>query len=271
MLELATYLLPDLQLPDRVVNRNELATVVRYTANAVRENAEKTGDYEKQFWSAVALSGLEMLDGNNKEANRRIEDACAVPSATRFFLQLLKERLDLLHRLKFKEKFVIHAIQTVDSALKSSNRKSDGTGCSSFTVIRLMRKIKLRVSRCSPPKRSRTGFAKSWKKIGRWARKILAICSDSTEGDVMFAERCLELNATVRLLMLEPTRLQLVKPFIQGACSEWTTRRSALLDHPKIEVWYHTDELGDPVEPAQRPEPTQPMDFEYCPNGSTER
>jgi hypothetical protein len=78
----------------------------------------------------------------------------------------------------------------------------------------------------------------------------LAICSDSTEGDVVFAECCLELNATVRLLMLEPTRLQLVKPFIQGACSEWATRRSALLDHPKIEVWYHTDELGDSVEPT---------------------
>ena len=78
----------------------------------------------------------------------------------------------------------------------------------------------------------------------------LAVCSGSTEGDVMFAERCLELKAKVLLLMLEPTALQRVKPFVDRASVEWITRHSAVLDNSETEIWYHTVELGNPVEPG---------------------
>src|SRR6202023_3018204 len=64
-----------------------------------------------------------MLKDKNKEAHQHIEDACAVPSATRFFLRLLKERLDLLRLLKFREKFVIDALKTVDRALRSKQQQ----------------------------------------------------------------------------------------------------------------------------------------------------
>ena len=249
LLEVATELFPDCGLPERFVNRGELATVVRYTANAARENAGKTGDYDTQFWSAVALSGLEMLANNDQEAAQRIEDACAVPSATRFFLQLLKERLDLLRLLKFREKFVIDALKTVDRALRSKQQQKRWARVFVFHGYPIDEKDQVGRFPSSAAKAVENrirSILEEWK-VGAGD---LAICSGSTESDVMFGERCLELNANVRLLMLEPTPLQLVKPFIDPTCNEWISRCSALLDHPETEVWYHTDELGDPVEPA---------------------
>jgi hypothetical protein len=54
----------------------------------------------------------------------------------------------------------------------------------------------------------------------------------------------------VRLLVLEPTPLQLAQVFSDPASSEWAIRSSSLVDHPATEVWYHRAELGDPVETA---------------------
>ena len=56
----------------------------------------------------------------------------------------------------------------------------------------------------------------------------LAICGGSTEGDVMFAEKCLAREAQVRLLILEPTALQLAEVFSDPVSSEWATRSSSL-------------------------------------------
>ena len=47
-----------------------------------------------------------MLKDNKSAAIQGIVDACSVPSATLFFLQLLKERLELLKRLNFKPDIV---------------------------------------------------------------------------------------------------------------------------------------------------------------------
>lgn len=250
LIDVARELFPELRLPDRYVNRDELATVVRYTAKAAKENAEKTGDYDTQFWSAVALSGLEMLKDRNTEAHQHIEDACSVPSATRFFLRLLKERLELLRLLKFKEDFVIDAIQTVDRALRSKQPQKRWARVFVFYGYPIDEKERAARFPASAAKEVENRIRKILEEDWKVGEGDLAICGGSTEGDVMFAERCLELKSKVRILMLEPTRLQLLKPFIDGACSEWVARRSALLDHPKTEVWYHTNELGDPVEPT---------------------
>ena len=249
LLQVARELFPDLRLPLAFVNCDELATVVRYTANAARENAEGTGDYDKQFWSAVALSGLEMLKDNNKEALQRIEDACTVPSATRFFLQLLKERLELLRRLKFKEKFVIEALKTVDRALKSKQQQRKWARVFVFHGYPIDEKDQVTRFPASAAKAVEDRIRKT---LDDWqiGDGDLAVCSGSTEGDVMFAERCLELKAKVLLLMLEPTALQRVKPFVDRASVEWVTRHSAVLDNSETEIWYHTVELGNPVEPA---------------------
>ena len=64
----------------------------------------------------------------------------------------------------------------------------------------------------------------------------------------MFAEKCLAREAQVRLLILEPTPIQLAEVYSDPVSSEWAARSSSLVDHPATEVWYHRAELGDPVE-----------------------
>ena len=55
----------------------------------------------------------------------------------------------------------------------------------------------------------------------------LAICAGATEGEVMFAEKCLARGAQVRLLILEPTPLQLAQAFRDPSFSEWAARGTA--------------------------------------------
>jgi hypothetical protein len=243
-------LFPGLELPSRLVDRDELTVVVRYAANSARENAEETGDYDTQFWSAVALSGLEMLKDNKIGAIQGIVDACSIPSATLFFLQLLKERLDLLKRLNFKSNIVNAAIETVDAALHSKKQQHKWAKVVVFHGYPID-KPDLPVGRF--PASAATAVGKRIEEVlDGWkiGKGDLAICGGSTEGDVMFGENCLEREVHVRLLVLEPTPLQLAQVFSDPASSEWAIRSSSLVDHPATEVWYHRAELGDPVETA---------------------
>ena len=66
----------------------------------------------------------------------------------------------------------------------------------------------------------------------------------------MFAEKCLAREAKVRLLILDPTPLELARVFSNPFSSEWTERSSSLADNPATEVWYHLTELGEPVDTA---------------------
>jgi len=250
LMAVTAELFPGIELPPRLVDRDELAVVVRYAANAARENAEETGDYDTQFWSAVALSGLEMLKDNESGAIQGIVDACSVPSATLFFLQLLKERMDLLKRLNFKSDIVNAAIETVDSALRSKKQQQKWAKVVVFHGYPID-KPNLSVARFPATAATAVGnrideILDAWK-IGKGD---LAICGGSTEGDVMFGEKCLAREAQVRLLILEPTAIQLAEVFSDPVSSEWATRSSSLVDHPATEVWYHRAELGVPVETA---------------------
>src|SRR6185437_7440357 len=87
LIELLKYLFPDFQPVPPLASRTDLSIVVRYTATAERENAEFTGDYDTQFWSSVALSGLDMLEGNDEAAIQSVRDACSVPSASLYHLR----------------------------------------------------------------------------------------------------------------------------------------------------------------------------------------
>jgi hypothetical protein len=248
LMAVTAELFPSLQLPTRFVDRDELAVVVRYAANSARENAEETGDYDTQFWSAVALSGLEMLKDNKIGAIQGIVDACAVPAATLFFLQLLRERLELLKRLNFKADIVGEAIKTVDAALQSKQQQKEWTKVIVFHGYPID-KSDLPPG-CFPPSAATTVGNRIEEVLDAWkiGKGDLAICGGLTEGDVMFGEKCLAREAKVRLLILEPTPLQLAQVFSDPVSSEWATRSSALVDHPATEVWYHRGELGDPVE-----------------------
>jgi len=229
-----------IELPPGLLDRNELVTVVHYSATSARQIAEETGDHDAQFWTAVALSGLELLKGNKEGTLRAIADACAVPSATRFYLRLLKERACFLQRLQFKTEIVGAVMELVEDALQK------------LPVPQTWHKVFVYYGYpCDAPGSPERRFPRrsipevqclmnqilddDWK-IGK---DDLAICGGMTEGDILFAESCLLRGAHVRLLILDST---------DPDSNEWANRRAALLDHPNTTVWYHREELGDPVD-----------------------
>ncbi len=249
LMAVAAKLFPGLKLPAEIVDRSEIATVVRYTANSARQTAEETGDYDTQFWSAVALSGLEMLEGQKDNAVQGVKDACAVPFATLFYLQLLKDRLKLLLGLNFESDIVNAALEVVEAAPQYSQPKMKWKRVVIFHGYPVD-KPSAQSSRF--PRSSIEAVHSQMKKIlEEWAigEMDLAMCAGSTESDIVFGEECLDLGAYVRLLILEPTPLQLAEALGDPVSSEWANRSSILVDRAK-EVWYHRSELGEPVDAA---------------------
>jgi hypothetical protein len=249
LLEVLTHLFPNIQGAHPAppfVNRSELSSVVRYVATAARENAEFTGEYETQFWSSVALSGLEMLAGNEEAALQGVRDACAVPSATLFFLRSFRERLQLLQALEFSPKVVSGAIEIVDDALRSLVRQHKWGNVLLFYGYPLDKPDQL-------PERFPSSNAAAVETmveriLDEWqvGKHDLAICSCATEGDIIFAEACLRLGAHVRLLLLEPSPGATL-----GFLNEnWANRFSDLVEKCASDIWYHRRELGDPVDAA---------------------
>jgi tetratricopeptide (TPR) repeat protein len=250
LMKIAAELFPGFELPPPLVDCEELATVVRYTARSAKQVAEETGDYDNLFWSAVALSGLEMLEGHKENAIQGIQDACTVPCATLFYLRLLWERLELVKRLDFKTEMVDPMIATVEHALQSKTSQAKWAKVVVFHGYPLDKPGSLAGHF---PRSSLPAVENSIDEVlGEWKVREgdLAICTGSTEADVMFGEKCLARGAKVRLLILEPTPIQLAEDFSDHFAREWATRGSALVNHPATEVWYHREELGDPAEAA---------------------
>ena len=242
LMAVAENLFDKIELPHPLFDPNELATVVHYSATSARQIAEETGDHDAQFWTAVALSGLELLKGNKEGTLRAIADACAVPSATLFYLQLLKERVDFLQRLQFKTEIVGRVMELVEDALHK------------IPVRQTWRKVFVYYGYpCDAPGSPEVRFPRrSIPEVQRLMNQILdddwkigaddlAICGGTAEGDILFAESCLSRGAHVRLLILDST---------DPDSNEWAKRRDALFDHQNTTVWYHREELGDPVDTA---------------------
>jgi tetratricopeptide (TPR) repeat protein len=245
-----------LQLPKELVNHDVLTTVVRYMANAAKQLADETGDYDNQFWTSVAISGLDMLKGDADAAVQGVRDACAVPSATLFNLRWFEERLVFLQQLEFEPVTVGRALDIVKSAL-NTKQKGIGTPWKRVLVFRGYPIHKEDTSDTTKDK-ARMHFPRSIKEIveveirsalDTWGigEGDLAMCTTSTECDLYFGQQCLQRGAHLRVLVLEPTRTQLADEMRDPACGDWTAARSTLLSCAK-DVWYHRDELGTAVD-----------------------
>lgn len=247
---------PDLKLPDEITNRTLLMPVVRYMATAAKQRADETGDYDTQFWSSVAISGLDMLSGDRTAAIQAVRDACAVPSATLFNLQWLQERLNFLKELGLEEDTVCSELAVVQKAFELKRRNGSK---GKWNRVLLFHGYPLDKSDAKKED-SRPRFPRSIKKsveseieaaLGKNHWNVgpgdMAMCTASTECGVYFGQRCKDRGAYLRVLVLEPTRTQLVEEMRDPDFGDRTAARSKLLTSAD-EVWYDREELGIAVD-----------------------
>lgn len=227
------------------IDVEELRYVVGFAARAARQTSEETGDSNNQFWSSAALSGLCMLSGHNNEAVRGIAEACSLPGTTRFHLQQLQYRLDLLKAVGFRSHFIREALEIVQKAIQA---KPAGKEWGSIVLFlgscRQLTAAEQSVFRC----RVRAVLEK-WQ-IGA---HDLALCAGTSDEDLVFAEECLHLKAkpTLRLLLLEESDAELARRLGEPGCGALDERHSVL---EQCEVWFHGKELGTPLDPARAQE-----------------
>ncbi len=246
LLAIAENLSHKIDFPPLIFDRKELATVVRYAANSAKLKTDPAGDDETRFWSEVALAGLELINGNKTKTLQAVEQACSVPSATRFNLQLLKERTDVLQRLRFNLKIIDPTMVIVEKALEKLGSPRQWRRVCVYFGYSCQKSFKDedRFSQENIPdmQYQLDRILKDWE-IGEGD---LAICAGTTGDEILFAESCLRLHAQVRLLILEPTAE--ARAAMLADADELTERGAALTDDPHVDVWYHREELGAPAD-----------------------
>jgi len=177
----------------------------------------------------VAISGLELLKGNQEGTLRAIADACAAPSATLFYLRLLKERVHFLQRLQFKPEIVSAVMELVEDAIQK------------LPVRQTWHKVFVYYGYpCDAPGSPERFPRQSLPEVQKLMNEILnewkigkgdlAICAGTAEGDILFAESCLSRGAHVRLLILDSTVDRMAAALVDPDSNEWADRRAALLD-----------------------------------------
>jgi len=239
----------EIKVPLSVFDPQSMTTVVRYVATSARQQAQENGDYEEQFWSSVALSGLELLADRKSECLQHMRDACETPASTLFDLRLMEERAKFLLALEFKTDILTRVLDIVQQSLKD---KAPTDECKRVIVFHGHPLDKSDAERVLPPAIQQPVHSQITGAITEWniGPGDLAICSACTECDVFFGEQCLERGARVRVLLLEPTKIDLVQELSDPDFGEWANRRSAFLARVtrNDDLWFHHTELGRAVD-----------------------
>ena len=234
---------PPYSAPD---HRDHLRAVVRYTATCEHQQALEDGDYVKQFWCTTTLAGLHLIEGEDDAALVKIREACAMPAATSFQLQTLRDRLQLVLDLCIRTKFLADAVKIVEKTL------DDRLGHCSCTHVVLWQGYGLDTPERTPPRfpadRVEDVSTQIRRALDQWAMKPgdLAICGATTESDIIFAEACLERKLRVRILIREPLQAELdgASRWPALASPSWHERFHALRQRHETEVWIDTEHLG---------------------------
>jgi len=229
-------------------NHHDLKTLVRYTADGVQQQALEDGDYVEQFWCTATLAGLLLIDGDGKAALNKIHEACAIPAATSFQLQDLRDRLKLLVDLDVQTESTREALETVERTLIAKIGQ-----CACRRVILWhgygLDRPGQQVSRF-PVDRAKDLSRQIGETLRGWSvgPNDLGICGGKTESDVIFAEVCLEMGARLRIMMREPVGSEVDQPLWPALASpDWHRRLQQLRMRDrkdKKEIWIDTDHLG---------------------------
>jgi hypothetical protein len=245
---------PPYSAPD---HRDHLRAVVRYTATCEHQQALEQGDYDKQFWCTTTLAGLNMIEDQGETALVKIREACAIPAATSFQLQTLRDRLQLVLDLCIDPKFLTDAVNIVTKSL------DDKLGHCSCTRVVVWYGCGLDTGdgkrSAFPPDRVKDVSFQIGSALDQWGVKPgdLAICGATTESDIIFAETCLDKSLRVQLLIREPSQAELdgASRWPALASADWHERLHALRQSEKTTVWIDTESLGPT--PSGQQSPTQ--------------
>ena len=178
-----------------------------------------------------------------------IHEACAIPGATSFQLQSFRDRLELLEELDIEAGLVQRALEIVDASIGLRSNK-----CACQRVFVWAGYPLDDPERPAPrfPASSEEAVSKAIEKaLEDWAIKAgdLGICGGTTESDVIFAEKCLELGASVRIMMREPIGSESSEPLWPFASAGWHGRFHRLLQPgARKETWIDTEHLGNPIQ-----------------------
>ena len=229
--------------------------LVRYVAQNEQLHALEFGDYVEQFWCTTTLAGLSLIEKEGPAALRRIEEACAIPAATSFQLQTLRDRLQLLVELDVQAELIEQALAEVEKTLLAKTNR-----CDCQRVV-LWHGDGLHTSGASPGGAKEAGAENLVRQIrsalNEWqvGADVLAICGGMTESDVVFAEASLQQGARVRIMLRDPAGCEgkSATPWPPLASTTWQERlhRLRLHDNPRKEIWIDTDHLG-PVQVGAR-------------------
>lgn len=237
----------ELKLPLSVFDPQAMKTVVRYVATSATQEAQEKGDYQGQFWSSVALSGLNMIDNDKNGTLQHMRDACETPSASLFDLRVLEERAKFLIALEFRPEIVSPVLDIVQQALRQKAPSETSKRVIVFHSDPIDRPGKM----LAPEIRKKiqeeiSAVLEEWN-IGKGD---LAICSACNRYDVFFGEKCLDHGARVRVLLLEPSKTELIDEMRIPDFGEWTNKRAEFLAriNRTDDLWFHHAELGRAVD-----------------------
>ena len=228
---------------------NAVKALVRYTATSEQQRALENGDYVEQFWCTTTLAGLLLMEGDGETAIKKVMEACAIPAATSYQLQTLRDRLSLLVDLGIQTEHVGEALKDVEQTLLD---KIGHCSCERVVVWHGYGIDRSGRNQSRFPEDRAQDVADQIRRALRdWnvSKADLAICGGMTESDIIFAEVCQEMGARIRLMLRDPTEAERDQSAMWPplASAEWRERLHRLRvrdDDEQKQIWIDTDHLG---------------------------
>lgn len=219
----------------------DLPELVSVVSVATRQALKNPGEVA---WAAPTLGELELVRGNGPESLRRYQQAANAPGVPYFEIDSMLGQLRLFEGLGFRAEAVAPVIKLLEKKLAQLGNPLPTFGkvvvCSGHMIDAPSRENPRFPASKERPVRERIAA-----QLAAWGvgKGDLAICGGACGSDILFAEECQRLGASVRLLLALP-RAEFVAKSIAFAGYEWVQRFDQLAK--TCEVAEQTSRLGNP-------------------------
>jgi tetratricopeptide (TPR) repeat protein len=221
-----------------ITDLSELISVISVAARHALKNPGEVA------WAAPALGELELIRDNGPEARRRYQQAVNAPGVPYFEIDSMLGQLRLFEGLGFRAEAVAPVIKLLERKLIQLGSPLPTFGkvvvCSGHMIDAPTReKPRFPASKESGLREKIAAQLATWG-VGKGD---LAICGGACGSDILFAEECQRLGASVRILLALP-RAQFLAKSVAFAGYDWVQRFDRLAE--TCEVAEQTSRLGDP-------------------------